>query len=362
MFSSAADGFGDLAGVAGDHGDLDAAVLQRGDGLARFLTDSVLEADRAQDPVSRRRRAARLRRGPSSSRVEAASVSGSVIPSSFRRAGPPTWRVRPSTVARTPRPVMEVKPVAVRNVQALLPGCPDDGACHWVFAVGFDGGGQGEQLLAAGAVGSGDVFEFGFAFGQGAGLVEQDDVDGAHALQRHPVLDQHSGAGCLLGGDGDDQRDGQAQGVRAGDHQHGDGAGHGVRDAAQQRPGDEGDEAGTGGEVEQERRGPVGQGLRPGGGRLRFGDQPLDPGQRGVIPDGGDPDPDGVVRGDRSGDHRVAGGPEHGLGFTGDHGFIELGLAVDDGAVCRHPRPGPDQDHVPGAELGDADGFGARRR
>ena len=51
-------------------------------------------------------------------------------------------------------------------------------------------------------------------------------------------------------------------------------------------PDDERDQGGADGDVEQQRRGPIGEDLRPGARRLGLGDEPLDAGQRGVVADG----------------------------------------------------------------------------
>ena len=123
-----------------------------------------------------------------------------------------------------------------------------------------------------------------------------------------------------------------------------DGVGH----AAQQGPGDEGEDARAGGEVEQEGRGPVGQGLGTGGRCLGLGHQPLDAGQGGVVADGCDPDADAGVRGDGAGHHGVTGPAQDGLGFARDHGFVELGVALRNRAVGGHPGAGADQDEVAG--------------
>ena len=64
-----------------------------------------------------------------------------------------------------------------------------------------------------------DVDEDRLALGQRAGLVEDDRVEGPRPLQREPVLDEQAVAGAERGGDRDDQRDRQAERVRAGDHQ-----------------------------------------------------------------------------------------------------------------------------------------------
>ena len=152
------------------------------------------------------------------------------------------------------------------------------------------------------------------------------------------------------------------EGVRAGDDQNRHGAGDSLGQAAQQRPGDERDDTGDGCEVEQERRCPVREGLRLGGGGLRFGYQPLDAGQRRVIPDGRDGDPDGVVSGNGPGHDRVPHSAQDRFGLPGDHGLIKLGLTVNDSAVGGHPRAGPDQDDVTGPQFGNLHGFGPRCR
>ena len=66
------------------------------------------------------------------------------------------------------------------------------------------------------------------AFGQGTGLIEEDGVDGAHALQRQTFLDEYPRLCGLLGRDRNDQWDSQTEGVGASDDEHGNGAHHGV--------------------------------------------------------------------------------------------------------------------------------------
>jgi hypothetical protein len=174
-----------------------------------------------------------------------------------------------------------------------------------VLAVGLDRGGQLQQLLLADDGCGGEPGDGRLSPGEGAGLVEEHRVDGAHPLQRQTVPDQHSGPGGTLGRDRDHQRDGQPEGMRAGHHQHGHGPGDGILDVTEQRPDRERDQPGAGGEVEQEGRGSVGQRLRPRRGRLRLGHQPLDAGQGGVLPDRTDPDPQRAVGGHGPRDHGV---------------------------------------------------------
>ena len=217
---------------------------------------------------------------------------------------------------------------------------------HGMLAIGL-GGGQGQQLALGNAVGSHDVGDGVCAFGQGAGLIKQDHVDGAHVLQGQPVLDEHPGFRGPLGGDRDDQGDGQAQGVRTGDDQHGHRADHGIIGAADDGP----DHGGDQGEPEQEGCGSIGQGLGPGGGGLGIGDHALDACQGGVPTGGLHPDPDGVVGGHGAGHHGFTGIPEDGAGFTGDHGLIEFGRSVDDGPVGRDAGTGSDQHDIVDGQL-----------
>ena len=72
------------------------------------------------------------------------------------------------------------------------------------------------------------------------------------------------------------------------------------------------DDRGAGGEVEQRGGGPIGERLGPGLRRLGVGHQTLDAGQRGVVADGVDTDPDRRVGRHRAGDDPIAvarGGP-----------------------------------------------------
>ena len=82
-----------------------------------------------------------------------------------------------------------------------------DGASEWVLTVRLGGRCQREHvcfLISADGVDRGDG---GFAFGEGAGLVEQHGVDGAHGFESEPILDQYPAAGGALSRNRDDQRD-----------------------------------------------------------------------------------------------------------------------------------------------------------
>jgi hypothetical protein len=227
-----------------------------------------------------------------------------------------------------------------------------------VLGVRLDGAGQGEQGVGV-PVDRGRPADMGPAGGQGAGLVEQDGVHGPHPLQGQAVGDQDAVAGRQAGGDGNHQGDGQPEGVGAGDHQHGHGPLDRLVGVAKGQPDDQGEDAGPEGEPEQPGRRPVGQGLgaRPGG--LGLGDQPADPGQRRLLPDRLDPDPQGRVGDHRARHHPVARILGHRAGLAGDHRLIQLRFAIDDHAVGRDPAARPDQDHVADVEVADGDRPGA---
>ena len=71
-------------------------------------------------------------------------------------------------------------------------------------------------------------------------------------------------------------------------------------------PADQRDRAGGERDVEQERRGPVGQRLGTRRRCLRLRDQAHDPGQRRRVADGRDPDAEAAAGGDRARDDLVA--------------------------------------------------------
>ena len=57
-----------------------------------------------------------------------------------------------------------------------------------------------------------------FALGECARLVEEHRVDLAHRLERETIFHEHPAASRALGGDGNHERNRQAERVRAGDH------------------------------------------------------------------------------------------------------------------------------------------------
>ena len=93
-----------------------------------------------------------------------------------------------------------------------------------------------------------------------------------------------------FGRDRHHERDGEAERVRAGDDENGDGADDGFVGKADESPHDRRDDAGAEREPEQPSGRAVGDALRTRGRVLRLGDEPLDAGERGVVAHRGDLD------------------------------------------------------------------------
>ena len=194
------------------------------------------------------------------------------------------------------------------------------------------------------------------AFGQRAGLVEQHDVHEPRPLEGQPVLDEDPGPGGDRGRQGDHERDGEAEGVGAGDHQHGDGAHDGLVDVAGQRPEQEGDGGGGGGDVEEQGGEAVGERLSSAPAGLGVGDEPLDPGEGGVLADGIDPESQRRVGRDGAADDSVSRGLGDRLGLARDHRLVHLCSAVGDRAVGRHPATGAHEHDITAGQLAEPDG------
>ena len=110
-----------------------------------------------------------------------------------------------------------------------------------------------------------------------------------------------------LGGDGDDERDGEAERVRAGDHEHGDRAHDGVVGDAASVQTTAVMAAEPSANQNSHAGGPVGDALGARARGLRLGDEALDAGEGRVVADGAHADADGRVRRDGSGHDVVAG-------------------------------------------------------
>ena len=106
------------------------------------------------------------------------------------------------------------------------------------------------------------------------------------------------------------------------------------------RPCQERDQSSARGDVEEQRGKPVGQSLRAALGSLRLGDQALNAGERRVVADRRDLDPDRGIRGHCPSDHRVLDGFQHRPRLAGHHRLVDFGFAVDHDAVGWHACTG----------------------
>ncbi len=121
------------------------------------------------------------------------------------------------------------------------------------------------------------------AFGEGAGFIKEDNVDVAGGLESQPLSNEQTVSCGEGGGDGGNERDGQAEGMRASDNEHGN-------DALQNKPGglsgrgpgDPGEEGRTERHKGEVKRGFVGQDLGFGLAALSFGHELHNAGEGGV--------------------------------------------------------------------------------
>ncbi len=350
-----------LLGVPGDHGHLDPALVQGRHRVAGGLAHLILQgqctnhlslAQHVQDAGAALRPGADLlgnfRRGFHAQLAQQVRSAHAHLCAVHRGAHAPAGLRGEVTAVQ----------LVGRGLGVLLGG-RDDGAGHRVLTVGFRRGGHGKQLSLGNRGNRRGAGHRVGALGQGAGLVKEHHVNVAHALQCDAVLHQHPGARGAFGGDGNHQRDGQAQRVRAGNDQHRHGAHHRVIGLADEHPDDEGQDAGTQGKPEQPGGRPVGQRLGAGGGLLGLGDQALDSGQRGVLAGGLHLNAHRVACGHRSGHHVLPGVAVDGLGLAGDHRLVELRAAIHNPSVGRNAGAGADQDGIAGLQLVQGHGFGA---
>ena len=98
-----------------------------------------------------------------------------------------------------------------------------DGGGERVLAGALERGGELEQVVLGDAWLGEDGGQGGSAFGEGAGLVEEEGVDLAEGFESLRVADENSGVGCATGADHDGHRGGEAESTGAGHDEDGDG-------------------------------------------------------------------------------------------------------------------------------------------
>ena len=233
-----ADGFGRARIVARDHDDADAHVAQLADGLRAVGLEHVRHGDDAEElPAAgeKQRRLAGLGqrlclrlhgrgdvgRGADEVRVAAAERL-------------PVERGLES-VARQGLKVRDLgggQPVRLRAAQHRLG--------QRVLAPALERAGQAQQLALRHARGGAEVRHGRVAGGDGAGLVERDDLDAAGLLEGGGRLEEDAVFRAHAAADHDRHRGGEAERARAADDEHGDAARERVaHGAAEQQPDDE---------------------------------------------------------------------------------------------------------------------------
>ena len=209
------------------------------------FTGSAMAND-AGEPCRRRRRRSRSRR-----RARRRSACGGERRRRRCRARPgnsalPSATRLPSTMPMAPLPVGESKSRDRR--QRELPSrsrARTIAARERMLAGALDACGQPQHFVLVEARRGDDRRHRRLAFGQRAGLVDDQRVDLLHALQRLGILDQHADFGAAADADHDRHRRGEPERAGAGDDQHADGGDQAIGEARlrpEHRPGGEGDE------------------------------------------------------------------------------------------------------------------------
>src|SRR5690606_4182213 len=222
----------------------------------------------------------------------------------------------------------------------------------------LQGAREAQYVLLVGAVGGVHGQQGHPAGGDGAGLVEDDGVDGAGALQDLRALDEDAELGAAAGADHQRGRRGQPEGAGAGDDQDGDGGGErGGRSRPVAQPEPEGAQGQCDDDRDEDGGDAVGEPLGRRLAVLRVLDPPRHPGDLGVGADPGGRDaqpPAGVDGGAGDG---VPDGDLDRDGLAGQHGRVDGGGALGDRAVGGDLLAGPDQEAVAHGELPDRDLF-----
>ena len=172
--------------------------------------------------------------------------------------------------------------------------------------------------------------------GDGAGLIQRDDLDTTGLLLRRRRLKQDAVSCALSAADHDGDRRCQTECARAGHHQHGDGPrnrkfhtlpGQHPGDEGQQRNEDHGRHKDTGHLI----RDPGDRCLR----RRRIRNHPDDLAERRVLSDAGRPRLQEAIRVDGRRRYAVPDGLIHRDALTGQGGFIDRTAALEDDTIHR---------------------------
>ena len=225
-----------------------------------------------------------------------------------------------------------------------------------MLAAGFDRGGEFQHLVIADAFRRLDRGEGRLAEGEGAGLVDDDGVDGGEALQRRGIAHQHAGLRAAPGGDHDRDRRGKAERARAGDDQHGHGRHQRIselRRRSEYQPSEEGDHRDGDHRWHEIAGHGIGKRLDRRPRALCVGDHGDDLRERGLGAGAIDAHVEAAGAVQRAARHAVAGLLLHGHRLAGEERLIDGAASLDDGAVDRDLVAGPHAQDIADLDRGE---------
>lgn len=230
-----------------------------------------------------------------------------------------------------------------------------DGFGEGVFASGFDAGGEAKEGVGVVLEGV-EVSEDGFAFGEGAGFVEEDGFGFGGSFEGGGVFDEDAEFGPASGADDEGGGGGESEGAGAGDDEDGDGgeerAFEVLVDGEVSEEGQDGDDDDDG---DEDRGDAVDETLDGGFAGLGALDEADDLGEGGLVADFGGLGDEGGGSVDGTGGEGGTGSFGDGDGFAGEHGFVDVGFAFEDEAVDGDFGTGFEEELVADLDLGDGD-------
>ena len=204
------------------------------------------------------------------------------------------------------------------------------------------------------ALGGHDIHDARFAHRQGAGLVEDNDIELCGVFQRRRVLEQNAATCAEPGADHDRHRCGQSERIGAGDHEDRDCQGHGKQQCFTDPPEPDSKRSEANDDRDQNKplRRAVGEQLRGCLRVLCLLHKLDDLRERCVSAHLGRPVAETAALVDRCPDDFVSGGFRDGHGFAGEHRFIDLGAAFQNLPVDRNLVARADKNNVAFKDIG----------
>ena len=350
------DGAGGALIVAGQHDHAHAHVLKLLHGLRAVLLDDVGHGNHAQQAAvfGEEQRGPALsgqRFGLTHERVRHGNLRGDV----FHAAAKEGFSVYAGGQAVSGEGGEILR---FGGLHAVFLGMLQHGAGQRMLALLFKGRGEAHKLLRGHAVRGQDVGDSGLAGGDGAGLVERDNLRAAGLLERDGGFEEDAVFRAHAAADHDGDRGRKAERARAADDQNGDAAGQREADGlAGQQPYD-GRNDGDGDDHGHEHAGHAVGHLRDGRlGRGGVADHADDLGQGGILADAGGLALDEARLIDRRGGNRVARFLVDRDALAGERGFVDCGMALEHHAVDRDVLARADDKHIALFDLLDRHGL-----